>query len=118
MGFRRSNNVIRTTTTLQIKKNHLIEKEMNLVFDAIASGKEYLVRDMMGWEKRELYCSIDTESSCELSGTASNGVCHPLCKCIKCTADVSTDTRLNVAMASKSGKFRSNSTYLINYNSP
>ncbi|KAI6658522.1 Ankyrin repeat domain-containing protein 27-like [Oopsacas minuta] len=104
MGFRRSNNVFRTTTSLQIKKNHMIEREMNLVFDAISTGKENLVREMMGWEKTDMTCSIDTESSCELNNSTCNGVCHPLCKCIKCTAEQNTETGLTIAMASKSGQ--------------
>ena len=92
MAFRRSNNVYRTSTALQLKKNHQIENEMSLVFDAIATGKEQVVREMMGWG------GILRESNCP-----DNGVCHPLCKCRKCTAEQITETQLNVAMASKSG---------------
>ena len=95
MAFRRSNNVYRTSTALQLKKNHLIENEMTLVFDAIASGKEEVVRDMLGWGEE---CSVLIESTC-----VDNGVCHPLCKCRKCTVEQISETQLNVAMASKSG---------------
>ena len=103
IGFRRSNNVFRTTTALHIKKNYSVERELTLVLDAIASGNENLVREMMGWEKKLLECSIETESSCDVSGSSGSGPCHPLCKCRKCSSQQVTETRLNVAMASKSG---------------
>ena len=74
------------------------------MFDAIASGNENLVREMMGWEKKLLECSIETELNCGVSGSSGDGPCHPLCKCRKCcSSEQVTETRLNIAMASKSG---------------
>ena len=93
----------RTITALQLKNNHLIEKEMHLVFDAITLGKERIVRDLLGWsEDHESYLS-DSGLSSDLSDTISNGSCHPLCKCKRCTSELITETPLNVSMASKSG---------------